>query len=172
MINFRKISSFLAGGVAYAVLASAPLESRAENAQMIQQRLALEHPTVLLARALWGEASSCSKEEQIAIGYTAVNRQRKTKRPLSEILLEGYTCFKGVSGAQVLYPERHDDPKVFEQCLKVAQGILRGAYQDPTNGATHYYRSDSTPYWASSLKTKKVLQTSRGKSKHVFGKMK
>jgi|SRR3989344_2759226 len=154
--------------------AYAPPEGHAENQkQEYRQQLAQENPTLLLARALWGEARCCTREEQIAIGYTAVNRQKKSKRPLQEILLAGYTCFKGVSGKQVLAPHLYDDPKIFDECIQIARGILQGSYSDSTNGATHYYNPQRcTPSWAPDLKGKKRIQTSKGKSKHIFGKMK
>lgn len=156
---------------------AALLQSGAYETYGLEERAAVQSfnrdtPAMLLARMVWGEARSCTKEEQIAVGYTAMNRQKKTKRPLSEILLEGYTCFKGKSLNQIMQPHIYDDPKVFDHCIDLAKNILRGAYTDPTNGATHYYNpKHASPFWASTLKNKIRLQTSKGLSKHLFGRI-
>lgn len=170
----KPILTGLASLILFGATSYVPLEIKAgESQNNYKQQLAREDPATLLARALWGEARSCTREEKIAIGYTALNRQRKTQKPLVEILLSGYTCFKGASQQQILSPHIYDDPKIFDQCIKLANGILRGAYRDPTNGATHYYNPRRVnPYWASALKAKKHIQTSKGPSKHIFGKMK
>lgn len=124
---------------------------------------------VLLARMIYGEARNCSKEEKIEIAYSAINRVNDGKKwngeTLREVILKPwqYSCFNknDVNYEKLKAPEK----KVFEDCLKVADGVLEGKYSELNLGQTHYFNPKSAnPKWTD--KMKKIGKI--GNSKHEF----
>ena len=135
--------------------------------------------SVLLARMLFGEGRGQTRDEKIAIAYTAVNRvhdgRRNNGETLREVILmpKQYSSFNlnDPNREKLLHPERYE-PKAFKECLDVAKGVVSGKYKDPTDGATHYFSSNmqTPPAWASDMKRSiGRIQLANGKlSEHVF----
>lgn len=118
---------------------------------------------VLLARMIFGEARSCSLTEQIAIGYTAVNRATDGKNwngtTLKDAILKKrqYSCFNSNDPnlPKLSCPEKYG-PKSFERCLWIARNILDRKFDDPTLGATHYHTKKTRADWEDSPKMVKL----------------
>lgn len=139
---------------------------------------------VLLARMIYGEARGCDINEQIAVGYTAVNRANDGVKWNGENVKEAvlkksqYSCFNDNDPnlGKLLDPEKRaywnyfkGDGNRFNQCLDVARDILNGNVEDPTNGATHYCRDFVNPSWKSKIENLGKVRTSDGgESKHTF----
>ena len=130
----------------------------------------------LLARMIFGEARNCSETERIAVGYSAINRVNDGKKwngeNISEVLLKDwqYSCFNknDPNREKLLNPEAYD-AKSFYECLEVAEDILSGELEDPTNGATHYFNPKVVkPTWANKLEKVGKIETENGISKHEF----
>ena len=127
----------------------------------------------LLARMLFGEARSCSEQEKVAIAYTVLNRANDGKKwngtDVRSVILcpYQYSCFNQAdpNRAKVMNPRGYD-AKSWNECLRVAEEVLEGKYQDPTKGATHYHTLSSNPTWASSPKMEKIGRI--GNSAHTF----
>jgi len=117
---------------------------------------------ILLARLIMGETEGCSKLEKIAAAYTAINRAEKSKEDLKEIILKPYqySCFnEEVSRREVLKNPIKYNKKEFLEDIKLAEEILSKMYEDPTEGATHYYNPEliKTPHWAKNIKPIKKI---------------
>lgn len=161
------------------------------KAQKIDYRTAdfsKDSDTVLLARMLYGEARNCSKEEKIAIAYTALNRIHDginwNGKTLRGVLLNHwqYSCFINYSVDNInktedkklkeikrninLNRQRLMNPakEEFAECLDAASGVLSGKYSDSTNGATHYHTSEIRPDWAGKMSNRKMPANFR----HLF----
>ena len=131
---------------------------------------------VLLARMVFGEARNCSEVERVAIAYTVINRANDGKIWNGETIREAilkpkqYSCFNenDVNRDKLMDPETYD-PKSFGECLDVAKKVLSGEFEDPTNGATHYFNPKvSNPSWAKKLEKIGRIETSSGPGKHEF----
>ncbi|MBI4154781.1 cell wall hydrolase [Candidatus Woesearchaeota archaeon] len=164
----RGLTAFL-GGLAIGNLNG--LEALAEESYKTSD-LNKDSEEMLLARMLYGEARGCSKEEKIAIAYTALNRNKDEKKwngenNLKTVLLKKrqYSCFneKDPNRTKLMNP----DSKIFEECLEVARGVLNKRYKDPTNGATHYHTRNIKPNWDYSKLEERNLE---GNFKHKFYK--
>lgn len=126
---------------------------------------------VILARMIFGEARNCTERERIAVGYTAFNRLRQPTRfgrTLSQVILRPsqYSCFNrnDPNREQLMDPQRYDS-RSFEECLEVAMRIISGVYEDPTQGATHYFNPRVVrPSWANRMTKIGII----GNSKHEF----
>lgn len=163
----NKVSlTFLAGG-----LALGTYDVRAEEYTTTDFKKDTEK--MILARMLFGEARNCSREEKIAVAYTAINRANDGKKwngsTVKEAILvpKQYSCFNenDPNRKKIMNPEKYDK-RSFIECLDVATRVLEGAYPDPTKGATHYHTLSSTPSWAKSTKIEKKGRI--GDSKHIF----
>ncbi|MEK6854603.1 MAG: cell wall hydrolase [Nanoarchaeota archaeon] len=133
---------------------------------------------VLLARMIFGEASNCSDEEKIAVAYSAINRVNDGNSwngtSLREVILKPaqYSCFNRAdpNRKRVMNPQAYDE-KSFEHCLDIAGKVLAGRYNDPTNGATHYFNPNlAQPSWQHNLSRIGKIKTSKGLSAHKFYK--
>jgi len=128
---------------------------------------------VLLARMLLGEAENCSKQEKIAVAYTAINRvndnQKWNGEKLKEVILKPYqySCFNKNLNNKLKDPLNYNS-KEFLGCLELAEEILAGEYKDPTEGATHYYNPKlvKEPEWTKKAEKIGKIENSR----HVFYK--
>jgi len=116
---------------------------------------------ILLARMLLGEAEGCSKEEKIAVAYTAINRIDDNKKwngeTLKEVILKPYqySCFNTNLNNKLKNPLTYNS-KEFLKCLNLSEEILSNKYKDPTNGATHYYNPnhptmEKEPEWSKNI---------------------
>ena len=110
---------------------------------------------VLLARMLYGEARNCSREEQIAIGYVALNRQASGRyggRTLRGVILRPsqFSCFNSNDPNRnvIMNPGAQE----FEPFVDTARGVINHQYTDNTRGATHYFNPRSAnPSWANGM---------------------
>ena len=50
-----------------------------------------------------------------------------------------------------------DEIKSKEKCEKIAKEVIDGDHADPTDGATHFYSGNNTPYWAKNLTPCKII---------------
>ncbi|HKL24107.1 MAG TPA: cell wall hydrolase [Candidatus Nanoarchaeia archaeon] len=111
--------------------------------------------TVLLARLVFGESRGSSLKTKISNAYTAVNRANDTidwnGKDLREAILKPYqySCFNkyDVNRKKLMNPVETDSSS-WAESMKVAYGVLKGIYRDPTDGATHYHTKDISPYWS------------------------
>lgn len=124
--------------------------------------------TTLLAALIYGEGRDCTLHEQIAIAYTALNRQKEKNVSLKEVILEpnAYSFFNRFDQMITFVPDEYESKRaVWGQCQRVAQGVLSGDYADPTNGATFYFNPKKvSPSW------KKKLEHIPFRGKHKFYK--
>ena len=114
---------------------------------------------ILLARMIFGEARGQKELEQIAIGFTPINRANsgllylgKTAR---EAILkpEQYSCInpEDKNRKKLLAPMTYE-PETFLHCLDIAKKIISRELTDPAN-ATHYFNPSiaKTPCWAKKI---------------------
>ena len=115
---------------------------------------------ILLARMIFGEMAGYSKEEKIAVAYTAINRKKiKTwmGKTLNEVILKElqYSCFNkdDFNRYKVMNPKKYGEVE-WKKSIDIARKVLSKKYRDPTNGATHYHHKsmDEYPEWAYKLK--------------------
>ena len=167
----------LQSGLAF--LISSAIPSYAEEPEYKTKNFANDSDEVILARMLFGEARNCTELEKVAVAYTTLNRIDDGKKwngeTLREVILcpKQYSCFNenNPNRKELMNPEKYDKSS-FEDCLRIARGVLEGKYQDPTNGATHYFNPKlANPSWARSRSMKKIgkIKISDGKySAHEF----
>jgi hypothetical protein len=120
----------------------------------------------IMVRLLAGEARGEPLKGQIAIANVVRNRAKEKGKSIREIALQDkqFSTFN------------KDDPNYeFQRNLKpsdplyqkLLNNVVRGAYKDPTGGATHYYNPElADPEWATALNDIKVIGA------HKFGKTK
>ena len=161
---------------------------QAQNVDYRTNDFSKDSDAFLLARMLYGEARNCSKEEKIAIAYTALNRIHDgvdwNGKTLRRVLLNPwqYSCFINYSWDNInktedkklkeikrninLNRQRLMNPakEEFAECLDAASGVLSGKYSDSTNGATHYHTSEIRPDWAGKMSNRKMPANFR----HLF----
>lgn len=118
--------------------------------------------TMLLARAIYGEAGGESTEAKTAVGWAIRNRTQDQRwastyhgvilqpnqyepfgDPKSEI-------FKRITGPLLDNPLER---KAWEESYHTAEQVISGKVPDPTNGANHFYATTiAKPYWADESK--------------------
>ena len=107
----------------------------------------------ILARAIFGEARGGSEELKIAVAQTILNRVRDNRWPntLEKVILQPrqFSCFNenDLNYPKVQNPEAYE-PEIWQECLGVAQGVLKGRYRDLANGANHYHTNAVNPSWS------------------------
>jgi hypothetical protein len=126
---------------------------------------------ILLARLIFGETESQSKEAKIGVGFTVINRVKKQKSNWGLTIRE--VILKENQYDAMWNPDRRDkvrDPlkevtpatkAAWEESYKIATGILDESLKDPTLGATNFHsfqNPDDFPSWA----TKKTYKTKLG----------
>jgi len=123
---------------------------------------------MILARAIWGEARSTSKEARTAVAWSIKNRlkARETWDTYHHIILDPdqYSAFwekppKDPNLIALRDPlgttENPADHKKWRETYALAGRVMEGDIADPTDGATHYYDdSIEPPYWAKNIKLK------------------
>jgi spore germination cell wall hydrolase CwlJ-like protein len=133
--------------------------------------------SVLLARMLYGEARDCSDAEKVAIAYSAINRIHDGKKWNGETLRgvvlasSQYSCFNSndPNKKKLMDPQNKNySPNAWENCLRVAEGVLDGKIADPTDGATHYHTTNVNPFWKHKRQMKRKGRING--SKHIFYK--
>ncbi|MDO8637962.1 MAG: cell wall hydrolase [Candidatus Daviesbacteria bacterium] len=119
--------------------------------------------TMILARAIYGEAGGEPEKAKIAVGWAIRNRiEDKLHRwgaTYHEVVLTKYQfepfndpnsdSFHKITNPPV---DNAGEKKAWEESYKVAEQILIRNVKDPTNGANHFYAPDQTnsnqPPWA------------------------
>ena len=121
-----------------------------------QQKEKFEKEKELLARVIYGEASNQEEEGMIAVGNVVMNRFKSTKdwwgNDIESIIKmpKQFSVFNDTeSGNYKRMMNATEDDKVYQQALKIAEGLLTGNIEDNTEGSTHYYNPDeANPDWA------------------------
>lgn len=121
--------------------------------------------TFCLAKNIYFEAGNQPLAGKIAVSQVVLNRVRSIAYPdtICDVVYQAkwYENWKGT-----LLPVRHmcqfswfcdgivDDPvdsATWMLSIEIASTILRGHYDDITEGSTHYHSDKVHPYWADSL---------------------
>lgn len=115
-----------------------------------------QHPLVLLAMCIWGEARGEGMAAKIGVACVVRNRvgyQGKYGEGFSGVILKPYqfSSFnaKDPNRAKLLEPLDHDSVDVWQACLTAAHVVYWGSQSDTTHGAVFYY---SRPLKAPPLK--------------------
>ncbi len=111
----------------------------------------------LLACFIWGEARGEKVEGKLAVVHVVLNRVKARSYyggTIQDVILKPghFTCFKenDPNLAQILKLPSCD--REFALCKAIAELATRGHLKnDPTGGATHFHRVNSTPAWAPKL---------------------
>ena len=133
---------------------------------------------LLLARLIYGEARSCSKEERGSVGKTPLTRsgflENKDEERLRKIMLKNnkvrgkivwqYSCFGDHNREKLMNPT---EIKAFEECLKISRGILLNQLPDYSNGSDHYHARNISekPKWAKKMTPLPPLHANQS---HIF----
>lgn len=121
---------------------------------------------MMLAEAIYFEARGEPVKGQVAVAHVIMNRVRSNYHPdsISEVIQTrcqfAYQCDGSLKKGITNLP-------AFRTALIVANKVLTGQYDDPTNGADHYYnpnKMDVNPSW--SVEYSQVAQIGQ----HVFHK--
>lgn len=108
---------------------------------------------ILCGMLAWGEARGESEQGKAAVIWVAKNRALKNGRGIHREILKPWQFSAFNEGdpnrAKMLEPTKHDAPEVWDECYRIAVGVLNGAIDDPTNGATHYC---TTAIWGEQTK--------------------
>ena len=121
-----------------------------------QQEEEFEKEKELLARTMYGEASDQGEEGMVAVGNVVMNRFKSTKdwwgTDIESIIRmpKQFSVFNDTeSGNYKRMMNATEDDEVYQQALKIAEGLLTGNIEDNTEGSTHYYNPDIVhPDWA------------------------
>lgn len=111
----------------------------------------------VMAKTIYGEASSETFTGKLAVAYVIMNRVKKGKwgkdaasvcwAPLQ------FSCWnKNDPGPLRIAKTTFDNP-AFRECLAAAICAYDTVLPDPTEGADHYYATTiAEPFWAKSMK--------------------
>lgn len=121
-----------------------------------QQEEEFEKEKELLARTMYGEASDQGEEGMVAVGNVVMNRFKSIKswwgNDIEGIIKmpKQFSVFNDTeSGNYKRMMNATEDDEVYQQALKIAEGLLTGNIEDNTEGSTHYYNPDIVhPDWA------------------------
>ena len=109
----------------------------------------------ILARTLYGEAETNDREDAVAIAHVVMNRVAYPNWPntISEVCLQPwqFSCWNADNPRLVkIKTDKPQHQPWLQDCFDIASACVNGIFQDPTNGATHYYASylKDTPKWA------------------------
>lgn len=110
----------------------------------------------LLALTLWREARGESHEAKIAVAHTVKNRVDNPAwwgTDIISVLVKKwqYSSLTDPNDKQLTSWPKADD-NVFEECLGIAELVVRGMYNSPLKGIDSYYddslQGDQIPKWA------------------------
>jgi len=131
----------------------------------------------MLALMIYLEGGVCLPKEKEAIGYTAINRFKKGYgNNLIDIIKapNQYSCFNFLKDEKInetIKKAERIDPNNWKNCEEIAKDILYGKYEDPTEGATHYFNpSIVKPRWNMEKMEKigKIKIDDKNMSRHEF----
>lgn len=127
---------------------------------------------MILARAIWGEARSTSKQARIAVAWSIKNRlgTKKKWNTYHHIILDSaqYSAFweeppdndnlKALRDP-IGTTDNPDDHQKWKETYDIAEQVIKGEILDPTDGANHYYDdSIGPPSWAINIKPKLEIE--------------
>lgn len=117
--------------------------------------------TMLLARAIYGEAGGESTEVKIAVGWSIRNRiedsQNRWGKTYHEVILQSsqYEPFndpKSDPFKKITHPPVEDplERQAWQDSFRTAHSVILAKDADPTKGANHFYvpSNQSRPPWA------------------------
>ncbi|NMB66547.1 cell wall hydrolase [Candidatus Woesearchaeota archaeon] len=130
---------------------------------------------VLMARLMLGEGEGTSDLEKIRIGYTAMNRVKDDKKrygkTLKEVILKPYQFTAFEYRKRILKKPMRYNPEEFLHCLELSENLLKGKYEDPTDGATFYFNPKLVkriPSWVDYLEKVEIKEKDNEKSPHYY----
>lgn len=96
----------------------------------------------LLALCCWREARGETLDAKIAQCWSVKNRVLKPSwwgHDWKTVILKPwqYSSFNANDPNSEKWPE--DGSEAEEQCIQIAESVINGSIEDPTNGATNYY---------------------------------
>lgn len=124
------------------------------------KQLFAQDPAILLAMCIWGEARGEGTAAKLGVACVVRNRVnlRRYGSGYSGVILKPYqfSCFleNDPNRAKLLEPTKHETPAVWQECLGIADAVMRGAL-DMTQGATHYFDDSmirNPPSWAAKMR--------------------
>ncbi|WP_339952168.1 cell wall hydrolase [uncultured Albimonas sp.] len=110
----------------------------------------LEDPLTCLARTVYFESRGRDEREQSAVAWVVLNRAEASGYPddVCEVVKQGgaarpcqFSWF--CDGRSDVAGHAHE----YAQSLNVAQRVLAGEVEDPTNGANMFHNRRVRPYW-------------------------
>jgi spore germination cell wall hydrolase CwlJ-like protein len=113
-------------------------------------------PEVLFAMLIFGEARGEEFAVKCAVGSVVRNRVEHPRwwgHDLKAIILKPFqfSCFNhgDPNREKLLWPLKHEENTVWDECYEIAVGILENDLPDNTGHADHYFDdSISFPKWA------------------------
>lgn len=137
---------------------------------LLSKRIYAQGPDqVFLARLIFSEAANESSLGKVAVGWVVRNRVENERFPntYQGVIFQSWQ-FSGVNSA--LWEKTYQIDKmtyfektVWQECIEIADKVIKGTIADPTGGADHYYNpSLVSPYWA------KKMTITRTIGNHLF----
>ncbi len=114
----------------------------------------------IMARTLYGEARGEELPGLVAVAWVIRNRAELGGwwgRDIVSVCLKPaqFSCWLLADDNRLAMDRVKVPDPAFLRCLAVSTLVLLGEYEDPTQGATHYYNPDGVkgrePYWASTM---------------------
>jgi N-acetylmuramoyl-L-alanine amidase len=120
---------------------------------------------VLFAMLIFGEARGEPFSGKCGVASVVRNRVEHPRwwgKSLKEVILKPFqfSCFNigDPNREKLLWPLKHEENTVWDECYEVAVGTIKNDLPDITNHADHYFDdSIGLPHWAKQeLMTKKI----------------
>ncbi|MDF2233838.1 cell wall hydrolase [Albimonas sp. CAU 1670] len=115
----------------------------------------LEDPLTCLARTVYFESRGRAEREQTAVAWVVLNRAEASGYPddVCEVVKQGGSArpcqFSWFCDGR---PDEARHAREYAQSLNVAQKVLAGEVEDPTNGANMFHNLTVRPYWTAKAK--------------------
>jgi len=130
---------------------------------------AQEPDQISLARLIFSEAANESSLGKAAVGWVVRNRVESERFPNTYpgVIFQPWQ-FSGVNSAlwEKTYQVKNMsffENAIWQDCLEIADKVIKGTIMDPTSRADHYYNPRLvSPYWA------KKMTVTRTIGNHLF----
>jgi hypothetical protein len=95
-----------------------------------------------VAEVIFTEAGICEEIEQIAVAYTIVNRKLSSKKHYGETLskITSPRIYNGMYNSEDILELKRIYPERWYHFTQLAKKVLNQEVEDPTHGATHFYK--------------------------------
>lgn len=125
----------------------------------------IEH---VFARTIYGEAEAHNEKDAYAVAAVIKNRAGGNVQNIEKVCLKPkqFSCWNknDINRKRILLA----NDRWFERCKRIVTEVMSDDFQDPTNGATHYYANYiKEPKWVEGRKPCYVVSHNSG-SKHLF----